>query len=283
MRISLLVAALILLASLPSAQTADPGRATFVNRCAGCHGTDGNGGELGPPIATRVPTLSDQDITTLLRDGRPSLGMPAFAALTASESSDLIRYLRTIKPSGGFMPRRATLRLENGRSLEGVVFNQSLSDAQVLGSDSKIHLLRGTSSSYRQVTSQSDWPSYNGGMNGSRYSQLAQITPANVARLAPKWIYSLNSGRLQVTPVVVEGVMYVTSANELYALDAGSGREIWRYQRPRTKGLIGNAAGGVNRGVGVAGERAFMVTGHAHIIAINRRYQAHAGLRITDV
>ena len=98
---------------------------------------------------------------------------------------------------------------------KGVVFNESLSDAQVLGSDGKIHLLRGTSSSYRQVTSQSDWPSYNGGMNGSRYSQLAQITPANVARLAPKWIYSLNSARLQVTPVVVEGVMYVTSANEL--------------------------------------------------------------------
>ena len=64
--------------------------------------------------------------------------------------------------------------------------------------------------------------------------------------------------------------MYVTSANECYALDAGSGREIWHYQRPRTKGLIGNAAGGVNRGVGVAGDRVFMVTDHAHLIALNR-------------
>ena len=73
-----------------------------------------------------------------------------------------------------------------------------------------------------------------------------------------------------MTPVVVDGVMYVTSANECYALDAGSGREIWHYQRPRTKGLIGNAAGGVNRGVGVAGDRVFMVTDHAHLIALNR-------------
>jgi alcohol dehydrogenase (cytochrome c) len=270
MRIALGIAAILLLASLPSAQSPDPGRAAFVNRCAGCHGTDGNGGELGPGIATRVPALSDQDLTNLLRDGRPSLGMPPFATLTSSEASDLIRYVRTIKPRGGFTPTRATLRLENGRSLEGVVFNQSLSDAQVLGSDGKIHLLRGTASSYRQVTSQTDWPSYNGGNNGSRYSPLSQVTPANVGKLAPKWIYSLNSARLQVTPVVVEGVMYVTSANELNALDAGSGREIWRYQRPRTKGLIGNAAGGVNRGVGVAGDRVFMVTDHAHIIAINR-------------
>ena len=64
--------------------------------------------------------------------------------------------------------------------------------------------------------------------------------------------------------------MYVSSANEAYALDAGSGREIWRYQRPRTKGLIGNAAGGANRGVGIAGDRLFMVTDHAHVIALNR-------------
>ena len=46
--------------------------------------------------------------------------------------------------------------------------------------------------------------------------------------------------------------------------------EIWHYSRPRTKGLIGNAAGGVNRGVAVAGDRVFMVTDHAHIIALNR-------------
>src|SRR5687767_7778553 len=79
-----------------------------------------------------------------------------------------------------------------------------------------------------------------------------------------------NTPSLQVTPVVVDGVMYVTSANQCYAIDAGSGRQIWHYTRPRTKGLIGNAAGGVNRGVAVAGDRVFMVTDHAHIIALNR-------------
>ena len=270
MRIAFVVVALTLLGSIPAAQTTDSGRTTFVNRCAGCHGTDGNGGELGPAIATRVPTLSDQDLTSLLRDGRPALGMPPFASLTPTESTDLIRHLRTIKPRVGFTPTRTTLKADNGRSIEGLIFNQSLTDVQLLGNDGKLRLLRSGPSGYRQVTSQSDWASYNGGMNGSRYSQLSQINRMNVGTLAPKWIYSLNTARLQVTPVVVEGVMYVTSANECYALDAGSGREIWRYQRPRTKGLIGNAAGGVNRGVGVAGDRVFMVTDHAHIIALNR-------------
>ena len=70
--------------------------------------------------------------------------------------------------------------------------------------------------------------------------------------------------------MVVDGVMYVTAANDLYALDAGSGRQIWNYRRPRTRGLAGVAARGVNRGVAVAGDRVFMTTDHAHLIALHR-------------
>ena len=100
---------------------------------------------------------------------------------------------------------------------------------------------------------------------------LAQIDKNNVGRVAPKWVFTIpNSARLQVTPTVVEGLMYVTSANECYALDAGTGKQVWHYQRPRTAGLTGNAAGGINRGVAVSGNLVFMVTDNAHIIALNR-------------
>jgi alcohol dehydrogenase (cytochrome c) len=62
----------------------------------------------------------------------------------------------------------------------------------------------------------------------------------------PKWLFNLpNTARLQGTPIVVAGVMHVTSGNERYALDAGSGRQIWHHQRTRTKGVIGNAGGGI--------------------------------------
>ena len=64
--------------------------------------------------------------------------------------------------------------------------------------------------------------------------------------------------------------MYVTTANECHALDAGNGRRIWDYRRPRTKGLAGDAASGINRGVAVAGDRVFMVTDNAHILALDR-------------
>jgi len=243
----------------------------FVIRCAGCHGSDGNGGELGPAIVDRIPARTDEDLTALFRQGLPIAGMPAFPTLSAAENSDLIRYLRTLRRREGSGPVRTKLTLADGSAIEGLVLNQSALDVQLLGDDRKIHLLRKSGDRYRAVTSQADWPSYNGQTTGSRYSTLAQITTGNVSRLVPKWIFSVpNSSRLQVTPVVVNGVMYVTAANECYALDAGSGREIWHYRRPRTKGLVGNAAGGINRGVAVAGDRLFMVTDHAHVIALNR-------------
>src|SRR4029078_8815562 len=55
-----------------------------------------------------------------------------------------------------------------------------------------------------------------------------------------------------------------------YALDAGSGRQLWHFKRPRTRGLSGDAAGGINRGVAVAGARVFMGAHPAHIIALSR-------------
>src|SRR5256885_17130134 len=75
---------------------------------------------------------------------------------------------------------------------------------------------------------------------------------------------------LQTTPLVVDGVMYVTSVNEAYALDARSGREIWHYSRPRSQGLAGDAASGINRGVAVPGGRGFMVSDKAHLFALRR-------------
>ncbi len=116
-----------------------------------------------------------------------------------------------------------------------------------------------------------DWPTYHGHLSGNRHSSLNQIHTGNIAGLAPRWIFPLpDSQRLQVKPVVLDGVMYVTTANEAYALDARSGRQIWHYQRPRTKGLVGDAAGGINRGVAILGDRIFMVTDNAHLIALHR-------------
>ncbi len=275
-----LALAVTLLTCLPAAaQNVESGRKAFVTRCASCHGTDGNGGELGPAIAARAILRTDDELRAVLRNGFPSAGMPPFPTLPDAEAADLVAFIRTLKPRTSTVPTRSPFTLVDGRVLDGLVLNRTHADVQVLDAKKRIRLLRPEGTRYREVTSEVDWPSYNGGPDGSRYSMLAQIDRTTVERLAPKWMFTLpNTARLQVTPVVVGGVMYVTSANECWAIDAGSGREIWRYQRPRTKGLIGNAAGGVNRGVGVAGDRLFMVTDHAHVIALDR----HTGALLWD-
>ena len=64
--------------------------------------------------------------------------------------------------------------------------------------------------------------------------------------------------------------MYVTAWNEVYALDAATGHQIWVYRRPRTSGLLGEAAGGANRGVALSPDRVFMLTDHAHLLSLDR-------------
>jgi alcohol dehydrogenase (cytochrome c) len=167
---------------------------------------------------------------------------------------------------------RRAVQTADGKTIEGQVMSEGMQELDLRTDDKKLHLLRkATGDKYRAVTSQTDWPSYNGDVSGNRYTKMTQITRANVARLAPKWMFPLAGvTTIENTPVVVEGVMYVSSANECWALDAGSGKMIWHFQRPRTKGIAGNAAGGFNRGVAAAGDRIFMLTDNAHMIALNR-------------
>ena len=264
-------ALLFLLARWGAAQIPEAGHRQFDARCAVCHGGDAMGGEHGPAIVGRLAALDNAQLATLIRQGLPNRGMPSFD-LSEEELRDLVTFLGTLRPpSGQAQPVRGNFALQDGKTLEGLVMNRGFDDVQLLGDDQRIHLLRRSGNQYRQVTSQADWPVYHGALNANRYSALAKIDKTNIGRMAPKWVFTIpSSARLQVTPVVVEGVMYVTSANECYALDAGSGKQIWHYQRPRTAGLAGNAAGGINRGVAVNGDRVFMDTDHAHIIALNR-------------
>ena len=259
--------------ALPAhAQDVESGRAVFASRCAACHGTEGGGGELGPSIVSRIPLRADADLEAVIREGLPGAGMPPFADLSRVESTNLIAFLRTLRPRASTGPRRTSVMLADESSLSGVLLNQSVGEMQILGDDRRAHLLRETTPGrYRAVTSQTGWTTYNGQVSGNRYSALTEITADNVARLAPQWVFTLpNVSQVQVTPVVVDGLMYVSAANDLYALDAGSGRQVWNYRRPRTRGLAGVAARGVNRGVAVSGERVFMATDHAHLIALNR-------------
>src|ERR1035441_9820004 len=95
-----------------------------------------------------------------------------------------------------------------------------------------------------------NWISYNGDYTGRRYSSLLEINTANVQQLRAAWVFHPgNSQNLEATPVVVRGVMYVTAANDVFALDARTGRQLWRHSRAVSSGLLDDAAAHKNRGV----------------------------------
>ena len=104
-----------------------------------------------------------------------------------------------------------------------------------------------------------DWPTYNGKLDGNRYSSLTQINATNVKDLVLKWIFPMPHFGLESTPIVVDGIMYVSGNNQAYALNALTGAQIWKYSRPPTPGLVGDASVGTNRGVAILDDKIFVV------------------------
>ena len=115
-----------------------------------------------------------------------------------------------------------------------------------------------------------DWLTYNGNFTANRYSELKQIQTANVGGLRLKWIFPIPYYGLEVTPLEAGGVMYVTGPNQVYAIDALTGRQIWKYSRPQTRGLDGDASLGTNRGVAIRDDKVFYETDNAHLLALDR-------------
>ena len=117
-----------------------------------------------------------------------------------------------------------------------------------------------------------NWVSYHGDYSGRRFSSLAQITPVNVEQLRAQWVFHVrDADALEVTPVVVDGVMFIGSANDAYALDARTGRAIWHYSRPVTEGLIDDASQHHNRGVAIWHSNVYINTDNAHLLCIDGR------------
>jgi alcohol dehydrogenase (cytochrome c) len=117
-----------------------------------------------------------------------------------------------------------------------------------------------------------NWTSYNGDYTGRRYSGLHEINISNVAQLRASWVFHPgNSERLEATPIVVNGVMYLTSANDTFALDARTGRALWHYHRPISAGLLDDAAAHKSRGVALWRNFVYAETDDAHLLCLDAR------------
>jgi len=122
----------------------------------------------------------------------------------------------------------------------------------------------------------SKWLTYSGDYTGQRHSPLTMITPENVQDLVPIWTFqtgTMTRGRgFETTPLVLDGVLYVTGSNNFaWALDARTGRPFWQYRRNLPDDLTYGSSAPVNRGFGILGDRLFMVTLDAHLLALDRK------------
>ncbi len=117
------------------------------------------------------------------------------------------------------------------------------------------------------------WLTYSGNYAGYRFSPLDDITPANVGSLRVEWVYQLSAGgRVEVSPIVVDGVMYITEPpGTVSALDIATGRRLWRWTRPDQERQKTIGFGHVNRGVAVLDDTVYVGTLDCHLVALDAR------------
>ncbi len=111
------------------------------------------------------------------------------------------------------------------------------------------------------------WPVYHGDYSGRRHVALTQISPQNVGHLGLAWVFQTNqAAQIKSSPLVVDGILYFTVPDNVWAVDARSGRQVWHYNRPSTQGLhIGH------RGVAMYKGLLYFTTPDAHVIALDAK------------
>ena len=108
---------------------------------------------------------------------------------------------------------------------------------------------------------------YHGDYSGRRHSSLKQITPQNVWNLSLAWAFQTNQGAgIKSSPILVDGILYFTVPDNIWAIDARSGHQLWHYNERTTQGEhIGN------RGVAMYGDYLFFMAPDAHVVSLNRK------------
>jgi alcohol dehydrogenase (cytochrome c) len=282
------------------------GAAVYAERCAVCHGADARGVNGPSLINLNAAGKTDERIFQTIRRGVPGSVMPPSDAPDA-EIHAIVAYLKTLPTPGTSAatastperPRLVTLTTRDGRQIRGTQRNEDAFSIQVVDHDGRLQgyfksdlreIVRNDSPTANPlarppgITSRdlldglnnhSRWVTFSGDYSGRRHSPITQITRENVHRLVPRWIFQSGTttrGRgFEATPLMIDGVLYVTGSNNFaWAIDPRTGRPFWQYRRELPADLTYGAQAPVNRGFAAFGDRLFMVTLDAHLLAFDR-------------
>lgn len=114
-----------------------------------------------------------------------------------------------------------------------------------------------------------NWLTYSGDLGGKRYSPLTEINRESVSHLKVKWAHQFASGTNEVSPIVIDGVMYVTGPNTAAALDARTGRNLWDWSRPIPPDYRPVGFGQTSRGPAVLDDKLFVATLDGWLVALD--------------
>jgi alcohol dehydrogenase (cytochrome c) len=114
-----------------------------------------------------------------------------------------------------------------------------------------------------------NWLTYSRNYEGHRYSPLGEITTANVSGLKVKWAFQFQDRRSEVSPVAVDGILYVTGPNAAAALDARTGRTLWVWKRPIPSDYRNIGFPRTNRGPAVLNDKLFVGTLDCYLVALD--------------
>ena len=266
------------LSALPGDAVA--GRAVFNGKggCAGCHLSDlaGVGSKTPQELRAAILTPGQQPVVTVkTKDGREYRGLRRNNDTFSVQILDSSGQLRGFNKSALASVRvdaKSVMPADYGKRLTGtevqnlVAYLKTLNTpAQSVGGVSYPRLLN-------SKAEPQNWLTYWGDYAGHHYSSLAQINTVNVKGLQARWAVQMpGDGTMEGTPIVVDGVMYATGpAGQVYALDAATGRQIWKYQRTQKK-VNPYEANRFSRGVAVLDGRVFFGTLDAALIALDAR------------
>jgi alcohol dehydrogenase (cytochrome c) len=229
---------------LISAGDVERGKELFHDNCAACHGSNGQGGHA-PSLAKSNFSVGSSDLALykVLRDGIPGTAM-ASLDLSIEERWQVIAFLRTLDDDAKHGTETGVHRPAVDVSWEELSTARSRTDA---------------------------WLTYSGALDGWRHSPLREITPDNVSGLKLRWAhqFAVEEGTVVATPIVAGKTIFITEPpNNVVALEAATGRQIWRYVR-RLPEQLPVCCGRVNRGLAVLGDRLFLGTLDAKLLALD--------------
>ena len=225
---------------------ADPGQALFNEHCAACHGASAEGGSAPDLTNSRWQAEhNDAAIDAVIRNGSANRAMPAFGGKLADGArAAIIAHLRSLSKAAG-PPAASALAPPVSVTV------RQLEEAEA---------------------DESNWLLYGRDYANQRFSPLSQVNKSNVERLAPVWSFQTGTpDGLHASPLVAGGVIYLSTAwNQVFAIDARTGAELWRYRR-RLPETLKYCCGPVNWGVAIREDTLFLGTLDAHLVALDAR------------